>query len=211
MPFYPDDAPVPTELRSADFQLQVLRPKHVELDYDAFTSSRERCLLWSGGYWPAADYTVERNLRDMHYHEDRFNARTQFTYTVLSPDGTRCEGCVYIDPLEDYLKEAVSVPNDIDADQAYTGIATYWVRDNALERDLDRQLLAGLRGWLNGDAWQFERVLYRANQLQARDIHVFEDAGLERRFTVEIPDEGGLVHFYAEPDENSREAGAKSE
>ena len=32
MPFYPDDAEVPAELRTAEFRLEPLHPRHVELD-----------------------------------------------------------------------------------------------------------------------------------------------------------------------------------
>ena len=88
MQFYPADASVPTDLRTRDLQLRVLRPEHVERDYDAFMSSRERLLLWSGGNWPAADYTVERNLKDMHGHEDAYNVRMAWGEEADLPAGS---------------------------------------------------------------------------------------------------------------------------
>jgi hypothetical protein len=52
MLFYPSDAVVPTELRTDDLLLRMLRASDVELDYDAVISSREILLLHSGGRWP---------------------------------------------------------------------------------------------------------------------------------------------------------------
>jgi hypothetical protein len=196
MRFYPPDAPVPTDYRTADLQLRVLRPEHVERDYDAFMSSRERLLVWSGGGWPAADFTLEQNLGDMHYHEDHYNARTQFTFTVLNPDESRVEGCVYIDSWDTWLRGAEETAQHIGAGDD-EGIVSYWVRDSALERDLDRQLLAGLRAWLASDAWAFRRVYFRAYPGQERDIQLFEEAGLQRVHTLPPASKRGEVYLYA--------------
>jgi hypothetical protein len=195
--FYPPDAPVPAGMRTADLQLRVLRPEHVERDYDALMSSRKRLLVWSGGSWPAADFTLEQNLGDMHYHEDNYNARRQFTFTVLSPDETRCEGCVYIDSWETLLRGSDTTPETLGAGDD-EGIVTYWVRDSALERELDRQLLDGLLAWLRGSDWAFRRVLFRANEAQVRDIQLYEEAGLQRLYTIARPKQPRPVSFYGE-------------
>jgi hypothetical protein len=197
MRFYPPDTPIPTDYRTADLQLRVLRPEHVGRDYDAFMSSRERLLLWSGGSWPAADFTLEQNLEDMHYHENNYNRRTQFTFTVLSRDETRVEGCVYIDSWDAFLRHAGASPEGMGIGDD-EGIVSYWVRDSALARNLDRQLLAGLRDWLAGDDWVFKRVLFRARAAQQRDIQLFEEAGLARLHA--LPARGGRdeVYFYGE-------------
>jgi len=197
MQFYPADAPVPTEYATQDLVLRVLRPEHVEIDYAAFMSSRERLLVWSGGGWPAADFTLEQNMDDMHRHEDAYIGRTQFTFTVLNPDATMSEGCVYIDSWDAVLQNTTATPESLGVGD-YKGVATYWVRDSALERDLDRQLLAGLRAWFKSDDWSFKRVVFRANQDQVRDIQVFEDAGLRPLYTVESSTDGSRVSFYGE-------------
>ena len=49
MTFYPDDAPVPTALRSDEFLLRPLRAADVELDYEAVMASQEALLQGSGG------------------------------------------------------------------------------------------------------------------------------------------------------------------
>jgi len=196
MRFYPPDAAVPTEYQTQDLQLKVLRPEHVERDYDAFMSSRERLLIWSGGSWPAADFTLEQNMGDMHYHEDRYNARTEFTFTVMSRDETRVEGCIYIDPWGDYLKRTDVTPESLGIGDD-EGVLSFWVRDSALERQLDRQLVAGLLDWLAGDEWAFKRVYFRANAGQERDIQLLEEAGLRRKHALDVQGQPRTIYFYA--------------
>ena len=196
MQFYPADANVPTDLQTQDLQLRVLRPEHVERDYAAFMSSRPRLLVWSGGSWPAADFTLAQNMDDMHRHEDGFTGRTQFTYTVMNRDETRCEGCIYIDSWDVALRGSDATPESVGA-RDYEGVATYWVTDSALERDLDRQLLDGVRDWFTRD-FAFTRVVFRVNEGQTRDIHVLEDAGLRRLQTVTVPADGRRMHFYGD-------------
>ena len=49
MPFYPDDAPVPTELRTEEFLLRPLRATDVDLDYEAVMATQEALRRGSGG------------------------------------------------------------------------------------------------------------------------------------------------------------------
>ena len=49
MPFYPDDMPVPTELRTDEFLLRPLRAADVDLDYEAVMATQETLRRGSGG------------------------------------------------------------------------------------------------------------------------------------------------------------------
>ena len=59
MEFYPNGAAVPTEWRTKDLWLRVLRPDVTELDYAALMESRVRLRRWSDSSWPADDFTLE--------------------------------------------------------------------------------------------------------------------------------------------------------
>src|SRR5690606_6190183 len=115
MNWYPEPKPVPASLETEDLQLEMLAPEHVDLDYDALMSSRERLMRWSGGRWPHADFTRAENLDDMVMHRDEFLAREAFTYTVLNRARDRCEGCVYIYPLARTEEEAGRLPAGLPA------------------------------------------------------------------------------------------------
>src|SRR5919199_6814827 len=104
MAWYPDEAPVPSELRTEEFLLRPLRASDVELDYDAVIGSRELLLVQSSGRWPAEGFSLADNLADLAEHEREHEARVAFTYTVLTPEAARCLGCIYIHPLRPTLR-----------------------------------------------------------------------------------------------------------
>jgi hypothetical protein len=194
-PFYSEPKPVPATLRTVDLYLEMLAPEHVDRDYEAFMSSWPRLQIWSGtDRWPRPDFTREENLQDLTEHRDEFLQREAFAYTVLNSDKTRCEGCVYINPWSMTRElHPKSAPVDLPDDAA---IVTYWVRESALERDLDRQLLDALIEWFSGDEWAFDRVLFLVNMNQQRDIEQLEDAGLERTVTLVSERSPGRYFFY---------------
>jgi len=193
MLFYPDDGPVPVELRTEHLLLRSLGPEHVERDYDAFMSSRERLLVWSGGSWPAADFTLALNMDDMHFHRREHEERIAFTFTVMSPDEARCEGCTYTNSWDVVARRMGAEIPEIARD--YDGLTSYWVRDSALARDLDKELLRGLIDWFAGD-WSFGRALFFANSGQVRDLKCFEEAGLTRLATITGSANPGTFHIY---------------
>lgn len=194
MLFYPADAPVPESLRTSDLYLTMLAPEHVERDFDAFMTSIERLQLWSGGSWPTEDFTIARNMEDMIRHSSEHLAREAFTYTVLSPDEARCEGCIYINGWDATARHLrLDAPpegaRDLDA------LTEFWVRDSALERELDRQLITGLLTWF-ADEWAFERALFLINRDQVRDVTILEEAGLSRLYTFDTSREPGRFYVY---------------
>jgi RimJ/RimL family protein N-acetyltransferase len=125
--------------------LEPLAPRHVELDFAALMGSREhlqRTLRW--GDWPRPDFTLEENRDDLARHWQEFVDREGYAYTVLSPDGSRCVGCVYLEAL----------PGGSPDDAAMA----YWVIESELEASLDRHLLDALGRWFE-DEWPWRRVV----------------------------------------------------
>lgn len=176
MTWYPEPKPAPESLDTLDLHLEVLGPEHVELDYDALMSTRERLMRWSGGRWPHEGFTLAENMEDMVMHRNGFLAREAFTYTVLNRARDRCEGCVYIYPLAGVPSRPREVPAGL---PDTTARVTWWVRDDALERGLDRQLIAGLIDWFRA-AWEFDAVTFLVRSDNDHDIGLLDEAGLER-------------------------------
>ena len=210
MAWYPADAPVPGELRTEEFLLRPLRASDVALDYDAVIGSRELLLVHSGGRWPAEGFSLADNLADLEEHEREHEERVAFTYTVLTPDGARCLGCVYVNPLRPTLRrlagrgDYAAVPGADDAaddDPAWgdarddEAVVRFWVRPECVAADLDRRLLAALLAWFRRE-WAFSRVAFLANRNQRRHLQPFADAGLRPHYTVETAREPGAYHLY---------------
>lgn len=178
--FYPSAAAIPATLDTPDFVLEPLTTDHATLDYAAVMASKDYLRMWSSSDWPADDFMVDDNRADLQGHQDEHEAAQAFTYTVLSPDESRCLGCVYIEPnTVDLL-----TPEDFDA------LVRFWVTPEAVAGELDAQLLAGLRDWLRTES-SFGRVFYHTNLDDAHQQTLFEEAGLVRIADVEIPRRNG--------------------
>lgn len=192
MTFYPDEWPVPEGMRTQDLVLRVLTPEVVELDYDALMESRVRLRVWSDGDWPTDDFTLAGNLTDLEEHEREFHAREAFAYTVLSADESRCEGCVYINPLARWMaNRAVSDAGSSFTAGEHDAFVSFWVRDSALARGLDRELVAGLLDWFATE-WRFPNVYFFANDRLTHDHQVLAGAGCSYVATLESTDSPGL-------------------
>ena len=197
MLFYPSDAVVPTELRTDDLLLRMLRASDVGLDYDAVISSREILLLHSGGRWPREGFTLEENLADLQGHERDHHARTSFTYTVMNPTETLCLGCVYVNPLHRMLQRLGAGADLVTSIEDYAAVVTFWARQSHLAQDLDRRLLHLLLGWL-ADAWAFSNLTFMANSSQTRHLRIIEEAGLRRLYTVDADGEPHAFFIYGQ-------------
>jgi len=185
MPFYPDDAPIPTELRTDEFLLRPLLASDAALDYAAVMASRDLLHLRSGGSWPRDGFTLDENRADLEAHERDFRERAGFTYTIMNPGETECLGCVYIYPLGRILARADASPGDgINPDAAE---ASFWVRPACVARDLDRRLFVALLPWLRGD-FAFSELYFRCFVAEARHAAIFADAGLRLAYTFPASD-----------------------
>jgi hypothetical protein len=142
--FVPDDFEPPTGFETAEFRVRPITAADADKDYEAVMESigiiHESLLSDS---WPTASFTLEENRRDLAEKERRFERKTSFTYTVVSPDESRVLGSVYINKGMRGPDAAVFM----------------WVRKSAHEKGLDPVLEAAVREWMEGE-WPFEWVVY---------------------------------------------------
>ena len=144
MAFLPDDFEVPAVAGTERFRLRSITIHDVFKDYDAVMSSREH--LWqrfgANWGWPAADMTIEQNIVDLGWHQKEFTLRSSFDYAVMSLDGARLLGCVYIDPPRE---------PDVDAE------VWLWARQSELAAGLEIELERFVVDWLER-SWPFKAV-----------------------------------------------------
>ena len=85
-----------------------------------------------GNVWPATTMTLEYNRADLAAHQEEFDRRMAFAFTVYSvEDKGLCVGCVYINP---------SPKVNYDAE------VTLWMRDS--HDHLDGELYAAVKTWI---------------------------------------------------------------
>jgi hypothetical protein len=145
-PWIAPDFAVPTQVEGPGFQLVPLGPALTEIDYRAYMSSiahLQKTFTRSTG-WPHAGLTLKDAVADMETEAGRFARRESFAYAVLTPDGTRERGCVYVYPSK--------VPG-------HDAQVVMWVTAAEYEAGFDAELYAWAQSWLARE-WPFGNVAY---------------------------------------------------
>lgn len=192
MTFYPLPYQPPQSLKTAEFQLQPLHPKHLELDYDAVMASREMLNLWSGSSWPTPDFTLAENLADLKWHYDEHVQRKAFTYTILDQGGSYCLGCLYIRQLKELAKDN---PGKIDHVSEQEALARFWLRTSHNAGNLNSQVLDTLINWFES-SWHFPKIYFHTRQENKAQINLFQSSRLTFQFDLTLPNRDGLHQFY---------------
>jgi len=205
VPFYPESRPVPERLIADWFHLRPLTPAAAGLDYAALMESRKRLRVASLSSWPADDFTLDANVRDLKRHHQDHVARKAFTYTVLDPAETECLGCLYIHPLLDHVElfaDRATVAAIVEDEAA----AYFWVRTSREGTPFERELLSTLISWFQ-DEWRFSRVLFFTHTEDRHQEALFRAAGLSPVLTFDGLRESVRAEYFGP---TSQSAGADS-
>jgi hypothetical protein len=144
--FIPADFNPPTLVETADFKLVPLGPALVKVDFDAYMSSIEHLqkTFTRSPDWPHKGISDADAMRDMQTEQARFNNRQSFAYAVLTPDGRRERGSVYVSPS--------SVGG-------YDAVVRMWVTKADYDAGFDAELYKWVTDWVKKD-WPFRNVVY---------------------------------------------------
>lgn len=145
-PWIAPDFAVPTLVETPGFKLVPLGPALTEIDYRAYMASiahLQRTFTRSTG-WPHEGLALTDAAIDMETEAGRFARRDSFAYAVLTPDGTRERGCVYV------------YPSKIAGHDAQVQL---WVTAAEYEAGFDAELYAWAQEWIARD-WPFQSVAY---------------------------------------------------
>jgi hypothetical protein len=144
--FVAPDFAVPMLVETHDFKLVPLGPALVDIDYAAYMSSIAHLQqsFTRSTSWPREGITAAEAMADMKNEAARFESRRSFAYAVLTPDGTRERGCIYVAPSP--------VPG-------YGAVVRLWVTKAEYDAGFDAELYAWARGWM-ASAWPFASVAF---------------------------------------------------
>ena len=144
--FVAPDLAVPTLVETPHFKLVPLGPALVRADFEAYMSSVEHLqkTFTRSTAWPHAGISDAEAIKDMEGEQARFRLRKAFSYAVLTPDGKRERGCVYVTPSP--------VPG-------YDAQVRIWVTKAEYDAGFDAELYAWATKWVKTE-WPFERVAY---------------------------------------------------
>lgn len=145
-PLVAPDFRVPVETIGPGFRLVPLGPDLVKIDFEAYMSSIEHLqkTFTRSTAWPHPGITDVEAMVDMETEQTRFDQRKSFAYAVLTPDGKRERGCVYVQPSP--------VPG-------YGAVVRMWVTQAEYDAGFDAELQAWVMQWMAKD-WPFAKVAY---------------------------------------------------
>jgi len=187
---------IPDGLVTDQFLIRPLLSTDVELDFAAVVESREFLRKWEQSNWPEDNFTQADNLEDLQQHEREHINRESFTFTVMNPTETECLGCIYIFPLTArWLSQAKTTPVKRTEWVDHEAVILFWIRQSRLAEAMDRSLLDVLRPWFEQE-WHFDAHLFLTNEQCEEQVAMFEEAGLQLQFKVELPKHVGKDLAY---------------
>jgi hypothetical protein len=198
VPFADSTEPTPPELKTEEFALRPIVVDDAEMDYAAVMETREHLRLWRQSTWPEDDFTVEANRQDLIDLEERHAAHRAFTYTVLSPDGTRCLGCVYVFPTDaTFLARSTVVPVGEDTWAEVEVVVFFWVRLSQMGLGMDMRLLSALRAWFKED-WKLEKTVFVTSEPFTQQVDLLDRTDLQLMFELLEPGTPGRRLVFGE-------------
>ena len=155
----PDDFEVPVLVETDSFKLVPLGPDVVEQDYEAYMSSiaHLQATFTRSTDWPREDIDYEAAMADMLAEQARFSERRSFAYAVLTSDGTRERGCLYIRPS--------SRP-------AFDAEVVLWVTQTEFEAGFDAELYDWAQNWISS-SWPMSNVVYPGRSISWDEWEAF--------------------------------------
>jgi hypothetical protein len=158
----PDAFEVPRAVEGTGFRLVPLGPEVVQIDYEAYMSSIDHLqeTFTRSTAWPTADLDAADAMADMENEQRRFEARESFAYAVLTPDGLRERGCIYVRPSPK---------------AGFDAMVRLWVTRAEFDAGFDGELEAWAREWV-ADAWPFERVAWPGRSIPWADWDAMPEA-----------------------------------
>ena len=149
MRLVPEAFKVPEKLEHPEFVIRKLCASDVYLDYIAVMTSIDIIRKTRGGDWPTTDLSFEDDMIDLAWHQREFEYRTSFAYTVMSPDGSKCLGCLYL--FQPGWRNDTSKNADVDV--------SFWVTQEEYDKGLYPKLYKALDQWLK-TTWPFKNIVY---------------------------------------------------
>lgn len=148
-----DEAMVPTGLLHERFVAAPLTTTTAALDYASYVASPDVIRVHSDGRWPIEGFTFSDDLELVAQHEDDHMNRRAFTFVLLTPSETEALGCLYMNPLREYLSRAEAPRQLVDETPLDSAMVTFWLRQDQQETNLADVVVEAVNDWLLESPW----------------------------------------------------------
>ena len=152
------NAAVPSHLMHEAFVATPLTTDLVALDYAAYMASPEVISVHSDGRWPVDGFTLEENGKQAAKHQADHEAHRAFAFLLLDPSRRKSLGCLYLNPLHDYLRRVGADLETLTRFPAASAMVTFWLRHD--HQELAEVVEKAVNAWLL-NAWPLKGHLFR--------------------------------------------------
>ncbi len=173
----PVDAP--PCLQHPRFRAVPLRHDNAAADYAAYMASPDVIRVHSDGRWPVEGFTFADNLTLVRRHMDDHEQGLSFTFTLMDPTEVESLGCLYVNPLRDFL-ERVNAPTDfVSQFTNRSAMVTFWLRQDQQDTDLAEVVVGTVHRWLSQE-WQLDRHAFRNLPGEESSLRALMGSGMGR-------------------------------
>jgi RimJ/RimL family protein N-acetyltransferase len=189
------DTPVPVELQHHRFLATPLTADVAELDYASYMASPDVIRIHSDGRWPVAGFTLVEDSELVARHRADHEHHRAFTFVLLAPSRAEALGCVYLNPLREYLQRAGAAPELLHTVPSASAMATFWLRQDQQATSLAQDVVRAVNDWLIND-WPLRMHLFRVLPAERSSCDALDRVGL-REVRITLPGEERLYRWYA--------------
>ena len=182
-----EDAVVPPELQHPRFVAVPLTAEVAALDYDAYLASPDVIRAHSDGRWPLDGFTIADDLEQVEQHWRDHQARRAFAFALLTPARDEAVGCLYLNPLRDYVERVGASAPLVAALPPASSMVTFWLRQDQQDTGLADEVVRAVDAWLLRD-WSLDLHLFRVLPVERSSREALETCGL-RRVDLDLPGE----------------------
>jgi hypothetical protein len=151
---------VPSELTGDGFVAVPLTAEYAELDHAAYVASPDVIAAHSDGRWPVDGFTVDDNLGLVAHHAAAHAAGDAYTFLLLDPARSESLGCLYVNPLHEYLARVGASAETRAAFPSAAAMVMFWIRQDLQTSGLLTRFVAALNDWLLHD-WPLDTHVFR--------------------------------------------------
>lgn len=154
------DAQWPSRLEHPRFVATPLTVGVAALDYASYMASPDVIREHSDGRWPVDGFTLSDNLELAAKHQADHESHRAVTFVLLAPTQTEALGCLYLNPLWEYLQRAEAGPELLDSVPSTSAMVTFWLRLDQQDTGLAEVVVEAVNDWLLND-WPLATHLFR--------------------------------------------------
>jgi hypothetical protein len=193
----PDRLPVPAGFAGPGFVVRAQSLRDAALDLEAVMASKAELRAWSDSDWPSDGFTLAENVADLEGHLADHAADLAYGFSVLTPDGARLQGSLYVDGTAGCLEGRVADAATRARVAALDARLEYWLRTGT-PAALEEAFLRGVLAWLR-DAWWFRRPAFGSRAAMTARRARYAAVGLVEVAALAAPDGSRALHLHAQP------------